>query len=60
MPEVGGECAEYIDPYNVNDIAEKIEKYITDANALNKKTKNWKTLKQLLGKKPLHSYIYKH
>jgi glycosyltransferase involved in cell wall biosynthesis len=60
MPEVGGEFAEYIDPYNVNDIAEKIAKYITDENALNKKTKNWKILKQLLGNKPLHSYIYKH
>jgi glycosyltransferase involved in cell wall biosynthesis len=45
MPEVGGALAEYMDPYNVYDIAEKIEKYTTDTNLLNTKNKALKNIK---------------
>jgi glycosyltransferase involved in cell wall biosynthesis len=37
MPEVGGIYAEYIDPYSIQDISEKIAKYLTDSNALQQK-----------------------
>lgn len=30
LPEVGGDAAEYFDPYKVEDIAQKIEKVLTD------------------------------
>lgn len=32
LPEVGGEAALYFDPYNVNDMAEKIDRVLSDSN----------------------------
>lgn len=45
MPEVGKALAEYIDPYDMNNIADKIEKYITDKNTLNTKNKELENIK---------------
>lgn len=39
LPEAGGDAAEYVDPENVNDIAAKLEKVLSDKNLREKMIK---------------------
>ena len=47
LPEVGGDVIEYFDPYNIDDIKEKIEKIVySEINILNQKKKFQKNLQK--------------
>lgn len=47
LPEVGGDAIEYFDPYNIDEIKEKIEKIVySEINILNQKKKFQKNLQK--------------